>query len=97
MKGWQCPKCHGYLPIRWVLFSFNWTTCKCSNCGSVLKWTKRRTLLAGLSGGFSGSFVVLSSSIIPSIWLRIAIAMVVAMALAFFVPNQIALAYENEL
>ncbi|MBE4221896.1 hypothetical protein HJ083_14930 [Vibrio parahaemolyticus] len=53
--------------------------------------------MAGLSGGFSGSFVVLSSSIIPSIWLRIAIVMVVSMALAFFVPNQIALADGNKL
>ncbi len=97
MKSRQCPKCRKNVALSWFFFSSHWTKYRCIECGSLMKWSRRRTYLGAISGGFAGPFVISTQSLIPSTFLRISIAIIFAIALAVSVSKQIEYIGETEL
>ncbi|MFA0570721.1 hypothetical protein [Vibrio gallaecicus] len=97
MKSRQCPKCQKNVACSWFFFSAHWTKYRCVACGSLMRWSGRRTYIGAISGGFAGPFVISTQSMIPSTFIRISIAIVFAMVLAVSVNKQIEYIDETEL
>ncbi len=89
MKSRQCPKCQKNVALSWFFFSAHWTKYRCINCGTLMKWSRRRVYIGALSGGLSGLFVFSMESQIPSTSFRATIVLVAAVVLAVSVNKQI--------
>ncbi|MDN3682040.1 hypothetical protein QWZ04_17165 [Vibrio tapetis subsp. quintayensis] len=61
-----------------------------------MKWNRRRAYLGALVGGFSGPFVILAQSLLPSAFLRVSIAMSLAFIIAVSVNKQMEYVDEAE-
>ncbi|WP_217491057.1 hypothetical protein, partial [Vibrio cidicii] len=96
MKARQCPKCQKNVALSWFLFSSHWTKYRCINCGALMKWNRKRAYLGAIIGGLSGPFVISTKSILPSPFLRVAIAVCLALLIAVSVNKQIDYVDETE-